>query len=143
MVGMTLHGHAREVGVRELHEEGSDLAAELWASARSVTSSILSHPEGRAAHGAARRSGRLSARQRRRAVDDFETVHAELVLIGLDAALARAAGALADDLGLRGYDAVRAATALGLRDDSVFVTWDVELAGAMHEAGCAVAPALS
>jgi len=124
-------------------EDGSDLAAELWDHASSLASSVLCYPEGRAALAAAQRSGRLSRRQHRRAVGEFDAVHEELTLIGADAGLAARAGALAEESALRGYDAMHLATALALGDNALFVTWDVDLGRAAHDAGCPVSPPVS
>jgi uncharacterized protein len=64
-----------------------------------------------------------------------------MLLIGVDWALARQAGDLAEHYGLRGYDAVHLATALAVdATDLVLVTWDRNLAGAAVQAGIAVAP---
>lgn len=122
-------------------EAGSELAAELWATRHRAVSSILSYPEGRAALAAAQRAGRLTPGEHRRAVEDFEGAHHELVAVGIDAALARHAGELAEDLELRGYDAVHLASALAFGADTTLVTWDRDLGRAAMQLGCAVAPA--
>jgi uncharacterized protein len=124
-------------------EAGSDLVAELWDARLDVASSILSYPEAHAALAAARRGGRLGAIAHRRAREDFETVYGELLLIGVDAQLALRAGQLAEQLGLRGYDAVHLASALALAlaADVTFVSWDTQLRRAAAASGCAVAPA--
>jgi len=62
-------------------------------------------------------------------------------LIGVDWALARHAGEIAERYALRGYDAVRLATALGSQDSElVLVTWDRDLADAAATTGIAVIP---
>jgi predicted nucleic acid-binding protein len=123
-------------------EPGSELAAELWAMTRHrVASSILCYPEGRAALAAARRAGRLDAGGYDRALNDFEATQRELVVVGIDEPLARHAGDLAQDLRLRGYDAVHLATALALGSRTTLITWDKDLARAATETGCGVAPA--
>jgi uncharacterized protein len=122
-------------------EDGSELVADLWATRRRAASSILAYPEGRAALAAARRAGRLSDRGHGRARDEFEGLQAELLLVGIDAQLAREAGGLADELGLHGYDAVHLASALALGSPTVVVSWDADLRRAASERGCAVAPA--
>lgn len=123
-------------------ERGSELAAELWKTRHPVASSVLSYPEGRAALAAARRAGRLTASAHSRSLEDFEATHGELVMVGVDAALARQAGELAEKLGLRGYDAVHLASALALGEDTTLITWDADLARAGADVGCSVAPAL-
>jgi predicted nucleic acid-binding protein len=122
-------------------EEGSDLAAALWETRHGAASSVLSYPEGRAALAAARRAGRLTAGAHTRSLEDFEVTHDELLLVGVDADLARHAGELAEELGLRGYDAVHLASALALGGDTTLVTWDTTLARAGAHVGFAVAPA--
>lgn len=60
--------------------------------------------------------------------------------IGVDERLAARAGELAENLGLRGYDAVHLATALELGDEEVvLVTWDRDLARASERVGLGVA----
>jgi predicted nucleic acid-binding protein len=106
-----------------------------------VASSILSYPEGRAALAAARRAARLSAAAYRRALEDFASVHEECLVVGVDRELALSAGDLADELALRGYDAVQLASALALHADATtVVTWDQDLSRAAARSGCAVAP---
>lgn len=122
-------------------ETGSDLAVALWETSYPAASSILSYPEGRASLAAARRGGRLSSNQHRRALEDFEATHGQLLLVGIDEALTRHAGELAENLGLRGYDAVHLASALALGEETTLVTWDKELGQAALESGCAIAPA--
>lgn len=106
-----------------------------------AASSILAYPEGRAALAAAHRTGRLTDHGYGRALADFEAAHDELVVVGMDDALARHAGALAADRRLRGYDAVHLASALTLGAGTVLITWDKDLRRAAMESGCAVAPA--
>lgn len=123
-------------------EEGSDFAAELWSSSYPAASSILAYPEGRAALAAARRLDRLGEESHREALAGFEELYAELVTVGVDQELAVHAGAHAEELGLRGYDAVHLATALELGDDeAVLVTWDRDLAQAAEHVGLGVAGA--
>lgn len=124
-----------------MSEDGSQLATELWATRHPVAASILSYPEGRAALSAARRAGRLTVAGHRGALEDFESVHGELLVIGIDAPLARRAGELAEELELRGYDAVHLASALAFGPATVMVTWDQALHRAAADVGCAVAPA--
>ena len=123
-------------------EDGSDLAAELW-DGYPAASSVLAYPEARAALAAARRAGRLTVRAHDRAVTELGALNAELVIVGVDDALAQRAGELADDGALRGYDAVHLASALALgAGETILVTWDRDLSSAAVGAGLAVAPAL-
>jgi len=66
----------------------------------------------------------------------FEELQEDLITIGVDPVLAHRAGEYAEDLGLRGYDAVHLATALELGDEEVvLVTWDRDLARATEQVG--------
>lgn len=124
-----------------IDEPGSDLAAELWDRADAVISSRLIYPEARAAAAAAARQGRIDSRTLRAAVETIDGLCGEMRMIGLDAALAQSAGDLAEAYGLRGYDAVHLASALGTNSEALLVaTWDRDLARAAVAAGCAVAP---
>lgn len=121
-------------------EDGSDLAAELWNSPNPVASTILAYPEGRAALAAAQRGGRLTKSEHRRALADFEDLQRDLISIGMDQELGREAGELAENLGLRGYDAVHLATAMELGDeDVVMIAWDADLRAAAERLGLGVA----
>ena len=116
------------------------MAAELWGSAYPAASSILAYPEGRAALAAARRLDRLGEEEHREALAAFEELYAELATVGVDQELASRAGEYAEDLGLRGYDAVHLATALELGDEEVvLVTWDRDLARATEQVGLGLA----
>jgi predicted nucleic acid-binding protein len=116
------------------------LAAELWGSAYPAASSILAYPEGCAALAAARRLDRLGEEEHQEALAVFRELYRELVTIGVDQGLAVRAGGYAEDLGLRGYDAVHLATALELGDEEVVVvTWDGDLARASEGVGLGVA----
>lgn len=121
-------------------EAGSELAAELWSAPLRTASSVLCYPEGRAALAAARRGGRLTATGYARAREEFESLQSELLLIGIDVALARGAGELAEQRGLRGYDAVHLASVLALGMDTTLVSWDEDLRRAAAQSGCGVAP---
>ena len=104
--------------------------------------SILAHPEARAALAAAQRSGRITSRELRRAVADLDDASAALRMIGVDAQLARTVGELAERHSLRGYDAVHLSCALSIEDpELVLITWDGELARAAAACGRLVAPA--
>jgi len=116
------------------------LAAKLWGDAYPAASSILAYPEGRAALAAARRLDRLGKEEHRKALAAFEELYAELTTVGVDQELVARAGGYAEDLGLRGYDAVHLTTALELGDEEiVLVTWDRELARAAERVGLGIA----
>jgi predicted nucleic acid-binding protein len=76
-------------------------------------------------------------------VAELDAIKAELMIVGIDEALAQRAGELADEHPLRGYDAVHLASALALgAGETILVTWDRDLSNAAADAGMAVAPAL-
>ncbi|MGI8578187.1 MAG: type II toxin-antitoxin system VapC family toxin [Nocardioidaceae bacterium] len=137
---MTLYFDTLALVKLVVREDGSELATRLWASRLSATSSILAYPEGRAALAAALRTGRLTARSHRKAVGDFQALHQELAIVGIDSALAQDAAELAESERLRGYDAVHLASALALRGNTTLITWDRDLGRAAIGRGCAVAP---
>ncbi len=101
--------------------------------------SLLVYPEARAALAAARRADRIDAGALRVAIGSLESACAAMHLIGVDGALARRAGALAQQHVLRGYDAVHLATALSVGEpELVLSTWDRGLARAAGGVGIAV-----
>ena len=116
------------------------MVAELWGSVYPAASSILAYPEGRAALAAARRLDRLGEREHGQALAAFEELYSELATVGVDQELARRAGGYAEELGLRGYDAVHLASAVELGDgEIVLVTWDRDLARAAEAIGLGTA----
>ena len=85
----------------------------------------------------------MTARAHDHAVVELDALNTELVIVGVDEALARRAGELADERALRGYDAVHLASALALgTGETILVTWDRSLSNAAVDAGLAVAPTL-
>jgi predicted nucleic acid-binding protein len=85
---------------------------------------------------AARRQGRLGEGEHAQALTMFDELQENLITVGVDSDLARRAGLHAEDLGLRGYDAVHLATARELGDEEVvLVTWDRDLAHAAEQVG--------
>lgn len=122
-------------------EPGSELAAELWDRAELVVSSELIYPEARAAAAAAHRRGLIDADTLRIAADTIDALCSQLSILGLDRELAHIAGDLAEAHGLRGYDAVHLAAAMGVDSSSLLLaTWDRELARGAIAAGCMVSP---
>ncbi len=127
-----------------LTEDESELAATLWDSCDVAVSSRLAYPEVRAALAAAGRSGRLG----RRALEDAETLWAEIwsevFVVALSEPIAFAAGDLATRHGLRGGDAVHLASAETMSTATVlFVAWDQRLREGAVARGLAVVPALN
>lgn len=74
---------------------------------------------------------------------ELDALNTPLMSLGVDEALARHAGELADEHALRGYDALHLASALALgATETILVTWDRDLSNAAVGAGLAVAPAI-
>jgi predicted nucleic acid-binding protein len=119
---------------------GSARAASLWDGADRVVSVRLIYPETRAALAQAEQLGRLTARQLRDAVTEFDSLFEEIDLVEVDDALARRAGELAEVRQLRGYDAVHLAAADRIQDPNVVViAGDGALLTAAAAEGMAVA----
>jgi uncharacterized protein len=122
-----------------ISEQGSALMRQLWLGADRGASSVLAYAEGRAALASARRSDRLTQSIYAEAVRSFDRSYEEVVAIGVDEQLTRAAGALASEFALRGYDAVHLATALSIAEhDVALVSWDRDLCDAAVAAGLTV-----
>ena len=120
-------------------EPTTAMCSRLWAESTRVTSIRLIYPEARAALARAQRMGRLTASQLDGAVAELDSIVDEVDVIELSAEIARSAGHLAQQFGLREYDAVHLAAALVVADDDlVLVTGDLELGSAANLAGLAV-----
>jgi predicted nucleic acid-binding protein len=121
-------------------EPGSERAAALWDGADRVVSVRLVYPEARAALAQAERLGRLTARQLRDTVTEFDALFEQIDVVEVDDVLARRAGELAEVRQLRGYDAVHLAAADRVRDPSVvMIAGDGALLAAAAAEGMAVA----
>lgn len=117
-------------------EEESIEAAAVWDGSDLIVTSRLSYPEARAALAAACRAGRLSTSQLEDAKRALEERFQEIDLIEVTGQIAQFAGDLAEERGLRGYDAVHLASALAFDSEPVVLaTWDRELAQAARATG--------
>lgn len=123
-----------------VEEPGSRVAVRLWEEADHVVSVRLLYAEARAALAQAERIGRIERHELGALVEEFETVYAQLDQLEVDDALVRRAGALAQEHGLRGYDAVHLAGAERVNGtDLVLVAGDSALLGAARTLGISVA----
>lgn len=104
-----------------IEEPGSEHATRVWDAAERVVTVRVAYPEGRAALARARRLGRLTPRAYRTCRDGFEDVWRQLDRVEVTAGLAQRAGDLAEQLGLRGYDAVHLAAAETVADPELVV----------------------
>lgn len=123
-----------------MEKPGSDAAGRLWYEADHVVSLRLIYPEARAALGQAERIDRVSPHVQPVLVEDVESLYLQLDRMDIDEALVRRAGDLAQQFGLRGYDAVHLAGAERLNDPQVvLVAGDGDLRDAATDLGLAVA----
>lgn len=118
-------------------EPGDDLVFEaVQASARICTSSIA-YAEARATFARKWREGRLTSSDLTRAIDGFNSDWRTFARLNVSNALAYEAGSLAQELALRGYDAVHLATALRFAGEEAalqFLSFDSRLNEAARSA---------
>lgn len=117
-----------------IEESGSAAAAELWDASDTLTAARIGYVEARAAIAAARRGERLTARQTRNAKTSLDDLLSQLTVVEVSAGLVVAAAELAEDHGLRGYDAVHLAAAIEIGADIV-ASSDHELLRAAAQVG--------
>lgn len=124
-----------------VHEDGSDLASELWDGCDAAVSSRLAYPEVRAALAAAGRAHRLTKDDQQRAEDAWEDFWAATRVVELTDSIALHAGALANLHALRGADAVHLASVLAIGVDvTVFAVWDQRLRAGAEATGLTRVP---
>jgi len=122
-------------------EPGTDLAVSLWDGCDAAVSSRLAYPEVRAALAGAHRNHDLDRNGLVQAEESWEAFWAATRPVELTPAVARHAGDLANELSLRGADAVHLASALAMSDPSLIVAaWDRRLHAGALAAGLGVAP---
>jgi predicted nucleic acid-binding protein len=123
-----------------IDEPSSTVASRLWDEADRVVSSRLVYVEGRAALAMAHRLGRIDEPGLREAVYSLESLHDQLDLIEVTEGLLREAGGFAEQLSLRGYDAVHLASARLVDDaEMVLAAGDQSLLAAARALGVATA----
>lgn len=117
-----------------IEEPASQLAGQLWDDSDRVASVRLVYPEARAALAQANRLARLTDRQLRSAVSSLDRLLTQLDLIEITENLTRRAGQLAEQMALRGYDAVHLAGAETVNDaDTIMVAGDHHLCQAAQQ----------
>jgi uncharacterized protein len=123
-----------------IEEPISERSAALWDEFDRLVAVSLVYVEARAALAQAERMARLSRSDLRQAVAALADLYAQLDRIAVTEELASHAGDLAEDHGLRAYDAVHLAAALLVADAGlVVVTGDRTLRRAATAAGLATA----
>lgn len=121
-----------------IDENGSERAVTIWSTADAVASVNLIMVEARAALAAAKRNRRLTKAQHRSAVAEFEALIGDLHIVPVTDELVASAAELADDEGLRGYDAVHLAAALTV-EATVLSSADTALCAAAARRGLHIA----
>ncbi|MBX3315199.1 MAG: type II toxin-antitoxin system VapC family toxin [Actinobacteria bacterium] len=121
-----------------IEEAGSDRAGTIWDAADELVSAALIVVEGRAALAAARRGSRLTARQHRRAREEFDALVEQLSLVEITEDLILDAAELAELHGRQGYDAVHLAAAISV-ETTILTSADAALCEAATSRGLHVA----
>lgn len=112
----------------------------MWNESTRVVSVRLLYPEARAALAKAERMGWITRAQLTSAVVELDSIITEVDHIEVTEDVAHVAGELAQEHGLRGYDAVHLAAAAAVAGpDLVLVTGDSGLGFAATALGIAVA----
>ena len=123
-----------------VREPTTDHCTRLWDESTRIVCARLVYPEACAALARAVRMGRLAAAQRVAATAELDDLVEQIDFVETTADLARNAGRLAQQYGLRGYDAVHLAAGVAIADpDVVFVTGDAGLADAAKASRLATA----
>jgi uncharacterized protein len=123
---------------RLLVEDGSDRADALWSSADVLAAATIIVVEARAALAAAHRVNRLSSIEHDVAKRELALLLEEITFVEVGFDLVERAADLAEDEGLRGYDAIHLAAALTV-DARVLTSADSGLCAAAARRGLHVA----
>lgn len=119
-------------------EPSSESCRRFWDDADVIVSCRLLYVETTAALAQARRLGRLITDEHRDSLQLLDRMWAEVDVTEVDEPLVSRAATLADQLALRGYDAVHCASAEQLDDeDLVVASGDQRLLAAWTELGMA------
>jgi uncharacterized protein len=121
-------------------EPTSAFCRRLWEDADDVVTSRLLYVEAAAALARGRRMARITSQQRGAALDQLDRLWRDFVIVEAGDAVVDRAAELAYQHGLRGYDAVHAASAERLDDgDLVMACGDHVLLGACTNLGISTA----
>jgi predicted nucleic acid-binding protein len=137
--------HADTSGLAKLllNEDGSPEMRAAGSAADRLVSAAIAYVELRAAVAAALRAGRIPETERQRLARDLERVWGGVIAIDVDEPLLRRAGDLAEQMGLRAYDAVHLASLVASADpdEAIFACWDADLRRAARALGYPLLPA--
>lgn len=117
-----------------IDESGSDEAEAIWDYAITPLTARITYVEARAALAAAKRNRRLTSAQHKIAVAGLDILWTQVSVIELANDVVDQAVELADEHGLRGYDAVHLASAL-IAGAEVFTSADRQLCDSARAAG--------
>lgn len=123
-----------------VRERGSTQTQRTVAKATAVATSMVAYAEARAAFARLQREKGTSRKRHRERVGQLDRDWEHYARIELTAAVVQLAGALAEDHGLRGFDAIHLASALWLRTAGTeleFRAYDRKLAKAAAGLGFA------
>ena len=122
-----------------VEEPGTNISLRVFLQAETVATVRMTFAEVSAALARASRLGRLTADAHDRALAGLDSVWAQMDVLDVDDDLVRAAGALARDHALRGYDAVHCAAALRVTSGTtVALAGDRDLLAAWQREGLQV-----
>lgn len=122
-----------------IDEPGSNICERLWNDATRIVSVRLLYAEARAALAKAQRMGRLTWSDLTSAVEVLDGFINEIDFVEISENLVRTAGAMAEELGLRGYDAVHLAAAQAVADnDTILISGDQRLIAVATRLGLSV-----
>lgn len=107
---MTLYLDTSSLLKLYVEEGGSDQIASLTGRASTVATSAVAYAEARAAVARRRRERVLTPRSAAQVIESLDADWASFARIEVTDALARRAGLLADQFGLRGFDAIHLAS---------------------------------
>ncbi len=122
-----------------VEEPGTDISLRVFLQSDTVATVRMTFAEAAAALARASRLGRLTADAHGRALAGLESVRVQMDVLEVDDDLVHAAGALARDHALSGYDAVHCAAALRVTSTStVALAGDRDLLAAWQREGLQV-----
>jgi predicted nucleic acid-binding protein len=122
-----------------VRERGSALTRRMVAKSTAVATSMVAYAEARAAFARLQREKGTGHRRHRERVRQLDRDWAHYARIELSVAVAQRAGELAEEHGLRGFDAIHLASALWLKTaqsaEVLFAAFDRKLAAAAAKSG--------
>lgn len=129
--------YVRERGSAEVHRR--------VAEAEVIATSVVAYAEARAAFARLRRERPASGKRHRARVEQLDRDWEKYARVELGPAVVHSAGELAEEHGLRGFDAIHLASALWLEavraGDLAFAAFDRRLVAAATAAGLTASPA--